>query len=226
MKSYAFKGLTVKQIMGRAAEYVKQIATTCPETGELIQPSRNEYDRCRPETVPASATLRHTYSLLWNDIVAAAGFQPRRKDRKGAATAIPVTLVFGDEPLTGNISSDDEDEPPLCEIPPARTLAEIEADPTYAGLPTPQRDPLTGRYASPRDLHGLPVPRVRVAKDECTCRVCGQTFGARGNSTIAEVAGLCPICNVEEAASTRRRRPRASVETLAYLQPGEYEPAY
>lgn len=141
-----------------------------------------------------------------------------------AAPAIPdVRIVMDDDPaadLTGNVSS----EPPPPAIPPARSLAEIEADPC---LPRPQRDPITGQLIPPRDAAGRAVWRVRVyGDDERTCAMCGDTFVLRTvrNSHGAPMQiGYCERCGVEDKDGSGAPVAAPNVRTLAYLQDGEAE---
>ena len=68
----------------------------------------------------------------------------------------------------------------------------------------------------PRDLHGHPDWRVKVAApSEMTCRDCGETT----------VEHYCLRCAAEADADQRRDVFQAGrlVPTLSYLRPNEYE---
>lgn len=160
-------------MLRKVAARLRQMAAPHESAGDLVAPTSEEYDRRRGADMPSSATLRAAYRIQWRDVCAAAGLRIRRgngiaPDLTGldAAPAIPdVRIVMDDAPaadLTGNVSS----EPPPPAIPPARSLAEIEADPC---LPRPQRDPITGQLIPPRDADGRCAAR-RSRRALCATR--------------------------------------------------------
>ena len=107
--------------------------------------------------------------------------------------------------------------PPPAEIDPL-------THPDYAHLPQPQRDPMTGQFAPPRDADGHPIWRVRVTMGERTCQSCGATF-TPFHDDLGRLIGACPICTASAADEdgTRRQRKQPSVPTVDYLRAGEYE---
>ncbi len=218
-------------MLRKVAARLRQMAAPHESAGELVAPTSEEYDRRRGADMPSSATLRATYRIQWRDGCSAAGLRIRRGNGIApcltgldAAPAIPdVRIVMDDAPaadLTGNVSS----EPPPPAIPPARSLAEIEADPR---LPRPQRDPLTGQLIPPRDADGRAVWRVRVfGADERTCAICGETFTPRivRNSHGAPLQiGYCERCGVEDKDGAGAPVAAPNVRTLGYLHDGEAE---
>lgn len=178
-----------------------------------------DYNRHRPPSLPSTPTLIARHGAAWNlliDLVdRLAAEQPTPQPLPaGEIVAVPPPVV------TGNVSS--EPEPPARPAPPARALAEIESDPLYAGLPQPQRDPLTGQLRPPRDCDGFAVWRVRVAPHEQTCLSCGETFTPDAGAwyeakTQTEIeGGRCQRCR---AAS----HPPA-IPTAAYIRAEERRP--
>lgn len=71
-----------------------------------------------------------------------------------------------------------------------------------------------------RDYNGHIIHRVRVALNEMTCTGCGEV------AMISDVAHLprCPHCGSDENGGQRADAPPL-IPTLAYLRPGEWEPA-
>lgn len=181
-----------------------------------------DYNRHRPKGLPSTQTLIARYGAAWGLLVDLA-------DRLAAEQPTPQPLPAGEivtvppPVVTGNVSS--EPEPPARPAPPAppaRALAEIESDPLYAGLPQPQRDPLTGQLRPPRDCNGFAVWRVRVAPHEQTCLSCGETFTPDAGAwyeakTHTETEGGC--CQRCRAAS----HPPA-IPTAAYIRAEERRP--
>lgn len=218
-------------MLRKVAARLRQMAAPHESAGELVAPTSEEYDRRRGADMPSSATLRAAYRIQWRDLCAAAGLRIRRgngiaPDLTGldAAPAIPdVRIVMDDAPgsaLTGNVSS--EKPPPA--VPPARSLAEIEADPH---LPRPQRDPLTGQLIPPRDAAGHAIWRVRVyGADERTCAMCGETFTpriVRNSHGDPLQIGYCERCGVEDKDGAGAPVAAPNVRTLGYLHDGEAE---
>lgn len=218
----------------KVAARLRQMAAPHESAGELVAPTSEEYDHRRGPDTPSSATLRAAYRIQWRDLCAAAGLRIRRgngiaPDLTGldAAPAIPdVRIVMDDAPgsaLTGNVTS--ETPPPA--VPPARSLAEIEADPEAWRLPRPQRDPFTGQLIPPRDADGRAVWRVRVfGADERTCAICGETFTPRivrnSHGAPKEIC-YCERCGVEGKDGSGAPVAAPNVRTLAYLQDDEAE---
>ncbi len=231
-----------------AYDFDQEIARACARLRELadgnLAPSTRTYNAQRGDCRTSDYFNQHGYP--YGALVALAGlvvcipgrFQPGAaaglRIRRGngiapdltglAAPAIPdVRIVMDDAPgsaLTGNVFS--ETPPPT--IPPARSLAEIEADPH---LPRPQRDPLTGQLIPPRDAAGHAVWRVRVyGADERTCAMCGETFTPRivrnSHGAPKEIC-YCERCGVEGKDGSGAPVAAPNVRTLAYLQDDEAE---
>ena len=71
-----------------------------------------------------------------------------------------------------------------------------------------------------RDCHGSAVWRVRVWRNELTCKVCGETF--------PDLWQRCPRCTKEEWEIWREGEDSSeetgeTVASVSYLKDGEYE---
>ena len=86
-----------------------------------------------------------------------------------------------------------------------QTLGGVDGPQTIADLP------------QVRDVHGAVVWRLRVARDELTCRMCGETFPKSWR--------CCPRCSGDEDGEDGRgmQRRTVAVETTSYLKEGEFE---
>lgn len=197
-------------------------------------PSMAEYNATRPDRLPASSTLRLIYEIQWSAVIAASAVRDPAAEAAAAEQPTPQPLPAGEivtvppPVVTGSISNEPEPPaPPPTHCRRGSALAEIENNPLYAGLPRPQRDPLTGQLIPPRDAAGHAIWRVRVyGADERTCAMCGETFTPRivRNSHGAPMQiGYCERCGVEDRDGAGAPVAAPNVRALAYLQDGEAE---
>lgn len=235
--SHRLAGLSDAEIIGQIAAYIQQTATDGQPMGI------KHYERTRPAELPSMTTLRVSRGITWNQCIEAAGYTPREQvggkqrtrpaapaqrqpDPAATYAARPHIVTAEDLAATVNVYSARAGSP-------GRPLDPAPVD--YAGLPEPERDPVTGRLPPVLDCHGRPWPRIIVYPNERTCK-CGETFVTRrqavklgrehGGAWEERETGFCPRCGIDEEGNYRKApTPPPSVATLDYLQAGEYQKA-
>lgn len=236
--SHRLAAMTDAEIISQIAAYIQRTAADGAPMGIA------RYERERPAELPSMTTLRVTRGITWNQCIEAAGFTPREqiggKKRTRQAPAAqrqrpePAEYVARPQIVTGRGYRRNCKHLQCAHRQPGRPLDPAPVD--YAGLPEPQRDPVTGRLPAVLDCNGRPWPRVIVYPGERTCKRCSETFVTRrqavklgrdhGGRWEEREIGFCPRCGIDEQGNARKLpTPPPSVATADYLAPGEYQKA-
>lgn len=240
--SHRLAGLSDAEIIGQIAAYIRQTATD----GQPIGIKR--YEATRPPELPSMSTIRVTRGITWNQCIEAAGYTPREQQggkqrtrpaapaqRQPPAAYVATPHIVTAEEIAFSAPKASAHTVNVYSARSGRPGRPLDPAPvSYAGLPEPERDPITGRLPPVIDCLGRPVPRVTVYPGERTCLKCGETFvihrqmvqiGRSEDECWEErEIGFCPRCGIAEEGNARKLpTPPPSVATLDYLQAGEYQ---